>query len=975
MKRYLYAIFIVLFALSACKDPIPEPVKKGLSVSPENVEMDYKGGSQILTIKADKPWEIEILEGEEWCIPARLNGKFSTSLNVTVSKNIGQERTARLKFTAGDFEPVTVTFLQGAFGVVDMEEVDPDPASGITVEPKRPDADGSCVITFKPTATSEMSSELFNADSDLYMHIGLFAEDDWTHVVSDWNVNDDKYKMTKVAANHYTLEVGPTIREYFNSGTDPVVRIAMVVRNADGSKQTRPDQFVSVTDTKYTYIPFAPHPVVEEAMPSGLVHGINYNNDGSVSLVFYEKDKNGGRYDYAYVIGEFSEWKREQEYMMKRDEAAGCWWYTFPASSINPDKEYLFQYHLGKGKDNKRFIDPYTEIVYDQWNDQYITSSTYPNLTPYPEGTKDHVAAFQVNRPTYTWQHPNFKIADKNDLVIYELLLRDFTETRDLVGAMSKLDYLENLGITAIELMPVQEFDGNLSWGYNPFAYFAMDKAYGSREIYKQFIDECHGRGIAVIFDVVYNHLTGASPWAKLYWDVENNRPLPINPWFNVTAPHQFSVFEDLNHENQMVRDHVKRNLKYLLQEYKIDGFRFDLSKGFTQNSYKESSYDQSRVDILKDYNNTIKATNPNAVVILEHFVDPENVELGNAGMKVWRNANSTYIASASSGGNANFGFIREGYEPFGTFVSYMESHDEERMGYVQTTTMGGGSAVSWGIVGTHNNWGAAGDDISLTVDGKFHSAKNVSFAAGEVFKIRKFNDNTWNNAYNYGASTENYQIPVGASGYSLTLGAASKNMKAPAGTYDVYFSSDAKKIWLITVGGQRPANPPISTDSALELRMRRLGCNAAFFLTVPGPKMIWQFGELGYDYSIEDGGRTSEKPIRWDYFEVPERKALYDTYADLLRFRKENPRFYDMDAGFEWYVSNSHFPGKYIFGAVDGKRFAVIGNFGAGNQNISVTLPEGGTWYNYFKRSEQYNGTNHNFNMKEGEFKLLVNY
>ena len=70
----------------------------------------------------------------------------------------------------------------------------------------------------------------------------------------------------------------------------------------------------------------------------------------------------------------------------------------------------------------------------------------------------------------------------------------------DLQGAIQKLDYLERLGITAIELMPVQEFEGNDSWGYNPTFYFALDKAYGTSEMYKRFIDECHKRGIAVLF-------------------------------------------------------------------------------------------------------------------------------------------------------------------------------------------------------------------------------------------------------------------------------------------------------------------------------------------------------------------------------------------------------------------------------------------------------------------------------------------
>jgi pullulanase len=142
---------------------------------------------------------------------------------------------------------------------------------------------------------------------------------------------------------------------------------------------------------------------------------------------------------------------------------------------------------------------------------------------------------------------------------------------------MQKLDYLKSLGVNAIELMPVQEFDGNDSWGYNPCFFFALDKAYGTKKMYKDFIDACHKAGMAVIFDVVYNHATGSMPFAKLYWNSANNKTAPNNPYFNVDAPHPYSVFHDFNHESPLVRKFVKRNLQFLLNEYHIDGFRFDL--------------------------------------------------------------------------------------------------------------------------------------------------------------------------------------------------------------------------------------------------------------------------------------------------------------------------------------------------------------------------------------------------------------
>ena len=173
--------------------------------------------------------------------------------------------------------------------------------------------------------------------------------------------------------------------------------------------------------------------------------------------------------------------------------------------------------------------------------------------------------------------------------------------------------------------------------------------------------------------------------------------------------------------------------------------------------------------------------------------------------------------------------------------------------------------------------------------------------------------------------------------------------------------------IWLMTVG-KRPVEPanPGDTEDALTVAMRRAGASAAFFLTVPGPKMIWQFGEIGYDYSIEYNDRTGEKPVVTDeYMAVPERKALYDTYAALLKFRRENPRFFDQDAKFEWTPSGAM---KKITCSVDGKTFHVVGNFG--KASASYTVPSG-SWTDYINGGTV-SGT---ITLKQGEFRLLTTF
>ncbi len=131
--------------------------------------------------------------------------------------------------------------------------------------------------------------------------------------------------------------------------------------------------------------------------------------------------------------------------------------------------------------------------------------------------------------------------------------------------------------------MPIMEFSGNNSWGYNPIYHVAVDKAYGPADTLKAFIDLCHQNGIAVILDMVLNQADNLSPLAMLWWDDANSRPAADNPYLNIQATHPYSVFNDFNHESSATKYFVDRVNKYWLNEFKFDGFRFDLSKGFTQ--------------------------------------------------------------------------------------------------------------------------------------------------------------------------------------------------------------------------------------------------------------------------------------------------------------------------------------------------------------------------------------------------------
>ena len=841
MKRAVYLLVVMMCTagLLSCEGPVPvdEIVATSLTADKTTVKFPTAGGSEVIQLTTDAQEWAANTNGAEWLTVSPASGAGSAQLTLEAAKNTGNRRSASVTVSSPGLRNLTITVIQEAYEA-------PVVKTGLYSDPETLNADAPCTLYFK----AEKGSSLVSAD-ELYAHIGI---NEWSHVQADWGNNIEKcrFKETEVSGL-WSLEIAPSIREWFAAGDEEIFRIAVVVRNADGTAQTA-DLFLAVQDSQNAFVP---DPVVKESLPAGARHGINYNADGSVTFVLYDKDENGDSYDWCYVIGEFNDWERASGYAMKRDDDAACWWITL--DGFDADKEYMFQYMIGDDDTRLRLSDPYSEIVYTS-DDQWIASNTYPGLRSYPSQTSGYVSAFQINRDAYAWQVPDFKVEDDDDLIIYELLVRDFVTNGSKEGnlelVMEKFDYLETLGVNAIELMPIQEFDGNDSWGYNPNHYFAMDKAYGTREMYKKFIDECHKRGIAVIIDVVYNHLTGNNAYDKMY-------PLSINPFFNEVAPHPYSVFEDIDHENEVIVEYIKRSLGYLLTEYNVDGFRFDLTKGLTNKKSNESTasnYDASRVAILKGYNDYIKSVDKDAIVILEHFCDPENADLSKEGMKVWRNLNHAYCQTAMgySSESSFGGLLPSGDVEFGSFVGYMESHDEERASYKQ-------------------------------------AAYGVAEVKGDI-----------------------------------------------------------------------------------EARMQRLELNAAFFLTVPGPKMIWQFGELGYDTSIEDGGRTGRKTPRWDYLDVPARKALYDTYCGLIGFRRDNPEFFDEDASFSWKVGTNDWEnGRIITCTAGSKSFVVVGNFTTAEKTLTVDMPSSGTWKNYFDSSDTYGGSTVTVKLPAGEFILLTNF
>ncbi|MGE0076628.1 MAG: alpha-amylase family glycosyl hydrolase [Bacteroidales bacterium] len=776
----------------------------------------------------------------------------------------------------------------------------------ITVSPTLPTASNAVFVTFDATEASK--TDLLNYTGDVYVHTGVKIEGntEWQYVIGTWGNNSTQPKLTRTGTNTYTLSISPSIREFYGVPSETkITQLCFVFRSSDGSKQTEDISYdvyeqglnVSITNPtqnkpiyelndnfditleannstslkllidnvevqsttessityNYTASNYGKHwfkaiasdgsitvadstyilvrsDVVEEELPSGLKLGVNIIDQNTVTIVLNDPP---ALKSYVYIIGNFTDWLPDDQYYMKRTPDKKYFWLTI--NNLEPSTDYAFQFLIDG---YLHIADPYTSKTLDP-NDQYISSTTYPNLMDYPSSsTSGIISTFTTNPSNYAWQVSNFTPPAKEKLVIYELHIRDFVEDGYIQSVIDTLNYLQNLGVSAIELMPISEFEGNDSWGYNPSFYFAADKAYGTANDYKEFIDECHKRGIAVIMDMVLNHSYGQSPLVQMYSNSDGTTlgtPTSDNPWYNLTSPNtSYSWGYDFNHENLSTQQFVDSVVSYWLTEYRFDGFRFDFTKGFTNTAGDGWAYDASRIAILKRIADKIWSVNSNAYVILEHFTDnSEEKELANYGMMIWGNLNYNYnqatMGYTSGSSLSNIAYTIRGWNN-PNLVGYMESHDEERLMYNNLTS-----------------------------------------------------GNTTNPNHNV---------------------------------------------------------------TQLAIALKRVELAANFFIPIPGPKMIWQFGELGYDVSIDYNGRTGAKPLHWEYYDVTERKKLYQVFAHLNKLKQTYEAF--STTSFECDLSSTQ---KWI--KLDGADMDVVimGNFDIDYANITVDFPTTGKWYEYYSR------------------------
>ncbi len=658
---------------------------------------------------------------------------------------------------------------------------------------------------------------------------------------------------------------------------------------------------------------------VSEALPANRFEGINYDpaDASKATLVLDAPEK-----DFVYVAGSFNNWQPTAAYAMKKDTAPNSTKFWLELTGLTPGQNYTYQYWvvdsspIANSPALVKTADPYSTLVLSPFDDGNISPTTYPDLPAYPTGQEREVTVLQTAQTPYNWQVPNFTKPSKDNLVVYEVLVRDFDSDRSYQDLIDKIDYFKNLKVNAIELMPVMEYEGSESWGYNTVFHLANDKFYGPANKLKEFIDLCHQNGIAVILDVALNHAFGRNPMVRMWMNDPDGDgwgdPSTESPYFNTQAMHSYSVGSDFNHTQERTQTYVKRVIRHWIEEYNIDGFRWDLTKGFTQQCPSNvaggqeactGGYRSDRVAILKEYADyswfgdnsaTPNAWNgdPNHYVIFEHLgQDNEEQEWANyrinetpsKGVMMWGIMNSQYN-QLSMGYNSGNDITRMGNGAHGftkkRVMGYAESHDEERLMY-----------------------------------------RNI------------VNGNSSN---------------------------ASHNVKT------------------------------------LNTALSRMSAIGAISLLVPGPKMIWHFGALGYDssiYTCNNGTvNTPSDPTAGDckldtkpqpqwtnnWLGNTNRAQIYNDWAKFINWKK-NVTVFQKD-----YAINSGTtltPKLYLYDsansipATDTQNVVILTNFNVTSQAVVANFPYQGLWYNLMDETS-FNVTNTamTITIQPGQFKIFGN-
>lgn len=369
--------------------------------------------------------------------------------------------------------------------------------------------------------------------------------------------------------------------------------------------------------------------------------------------------RGGGRVNFSLfapgkgrvgVIGDFNGWEAGADPLQLTED--GWWWLEREVGA----GEHRYQFVV----DGVTVVDPYAREVVS------VEGQALPH------------AVVRVDEPGYAWEHDGFRRPAWRDLVIYELHVADFTAEGTLTAATARLDALRELGVNAIELLPIAANALAEGWGYQPVYPFAVRPAYGDADDLKRFVDEAHARGIAVILDVVLAHTAEDCPLNKLY-------PYEESPWYGegIGGGNEFGL-PTLDHRKPATQALTHELQRYWLSEFHLDGLRYD----FAVNIGKDDA-GNGLPRLARD----ARAIREGVYLVGEYVpedpgaIDPSGIDA------IWHVRASVALKAMAMQQDYLFRkwsefetlarFIDPAHEDYAAasqMVNYLESHDEERL-------------------------------------------------------------------------------------------------------------------------------------------------------------------------------------------------------------------------------------------------------------------------------------------------------
>jgi len=392
-----------------------------------------------------------------------------------------------------------------------------------------------------------------------------------------------------------------------------------------------------------------PHRV--ESIPQGTPWGATENGDGTVTFALHAPGKR-----FVSLVGDFNAWDPFADMMNASPD--GTWWITRPVSNATVRYQYSIE-------GRRLLADPYARDV--DWISPITGDEGYQ-----PEHAR---SVLRVGQPAFAWKTGGYVRPSLEKLIIYEFHIDDLVPAGGFTGVISRLDYIKDLGFTAIGPMPWNEFARGHSWGYNPAFHFAPETAYGTPEELKQLIEAAHQRGLAVIKDAVFNHMDRSSPLFQLY-----GHDYRTSPYFREFKGENWG-FPDIEQPSRAVKRYFSDAIEYWLREYRVDGIRFDATRFVDWQGYNDWGAGW--------FAYVGKKADPTSMMIAEHMPsDPELINVTDMDT-TWHDYFRWGIRGMIEEARLDRGELARimdptqiGFTNAMQRIAYTESHDEERVMY-----------------------------------------------------------------------------------------------------------------------------------------------------------------------------------------------------------------------------------------------------------------------------------------------------